>query len=42
MKRARGREVDIAIAACAVVHNARLWTLNPSDFKDIPNLKLLG
>jgi len=40
VKRARGREIDIAIAACAIVHNARLWTLNPEDFKDIPALKL--
>lgn len=39
--RPRGREVDIAIAACAVGNNAVLWTLNPGDFKDIPNLKLL-
>lgn len=38
---ARGREIDIAIAACAIVHDARLWTLNPADFKDIPDLKLL-
>jgi len=41
VKRARGREIDIAIAACAIVHAAQLWTLNPEDFKDIPNLKLL-
>ena len=40
VKRARGREIDIAIAACAIVHSAQLWTLNPADFKDIPNLKL--
>lgn len=41
VKRARGREIDIAIAACAIVHGAQLWTLNPADFKDLPNLKLL-
>jgi len=41
VKRARGREIDIAIAACAIVHNAELWTVNPDDFKDIPGLKLL-
>ena len=41
MKRARGREIDIAIAACAIAHESRLWTVNPSDFKDIPALKLL-
>jgi len=41
IRRARGREMDIAIAACAISHDAHLWTVNPSDFKDIPNLKLL-
>jgi predicted nucleic acid-binding protein len=41
VKGARGRETDIAIAACAIVHDARLWTLNRADFKDIPDLKLL-
>jgi predicted nucleic acid-binding protein len=41
LKRPRGREIDIVIAVCAIVHNAKLWTLNPADFKDIPNLKLL-
>ena len=40
LKRSRGREVDIAIAACAITHHARLWTLNAGDFSDIPNLKL--
>jgi len=39
--RPRGRELDIAIAACAIGDNATLWTLNPGDFKDIPALKLL-
>jgi len=41
VKRARGREIDIAIAACAIVQDAQLWTLNPADFRDVPNLKLL-
>jgi predicted nucleic acid-binding protein len=41
IKRARAREIDIAIAACAIAHNAKLWTANPADFKDIPDLKLL-
>ena len=41
LKRARGREIDIAIAACAIAHDSWLWTANPTDFKDIPNLKLL-
>lgn len=39
--RARSREIDIAIAATAIVHDATLWTLNPQDFRDIPGLKLL-
>jgi predicted nucleic acid-binding protein len=41
IKRPRGREIDIAIAACAIAHNATLWTLNPAHFKDIPNLGLV-
>jgi predicted nucleic acid-binding protein len=40
VRRARGREVDIAIAACAMTHEAQLWTLNTADFKDIPGLRL--
>ena len=39
--RARSREIDIAIAACAITHEAALWTLNPADFKDIPGLALM-
>ena len=38
--RARGRDMDIAIAACAIEHGARLWTLNPADFRDLPGLQL--
>ena len=41
IKRPRGREIDIGIAACAIANNAGLWTLNPDDFKDIPDLKLV-
>ncbi len=40
LKRARGREVDLAIAACAIVRDADLWTLNRDDFRDIPQLRL--
>jgi len=40
LRRARHREVDIAIAACAIEHEAALWTLNPKDFHDIPGLTL--
>jgi predicted nucleic acid-binding protein len=40
LKRPRGRDMDIAIAACAIEHGARLWTLNPADFRDLPGLAL--
>jgi predicted nucleic acid-binding protein len=38
VRRPRGREVDLAIAAHAISRDARLWTLNPGDFEDIPGL----
>jgi predicted nucleic acid-binding protein len=38
--RARSREVDLAIAACAIRHKAELWTLNRADFADIPRFRL--
>jgi predicted nucleic acid-binding protein len=41
VRRPRDREADIAIAACAIRHDAELWTLNVADFKDIPGLRLL-
>jgi predicted nucleic acid-binding protein len=40
VKRARQRQADLAIAACALEHNARLWTLNDRDFDDVPGLTL--
>lgn len=40
LPRARSRQGDIAIAACAIEHDAALWTLNPQDFADVPGLKL--
>jgi predicted nucleic acid-binding protein len=40
VRRPRGRELDLAIAATAVLNDAVLWTLNPRDFADIPRLKL--
>ncbi len=40
VKRPRGREIDLAIAASALTHGASLWTLNPADFRDIPGLSL--
>lgn len=40
LRRPRGREIDIAIAASALTHGATLWTLNREDFEDIPDLGL--
>jgi len=40
VRRSRGRETDLAIAACALSSDASLWTLNEDDFRDIPNLTL--
>jgi predicted nucleic acid-binding protein len=39
-KRARLRQADLAIAACAIEHGAQLWTLNERDFDDVPGLTL--
>jgi len=38
--RPRSREIDLAIAACALVREAQLWTLNQADFHDIPGIRL--
>ena len=32
--------MDLAIAACALEHGARLWALNTADFKGVPGLEL--
>ncbi len=40
VRRPRGREIDLAIAACAIVRDASLWTLNVDDFSDVPGLRL--
>ena len=40
LPRPRGREIDLAIAASALVQGAAFWTLNPRDFRDIPRLRL--
>ncbi|HET7291389.1 MAG TPA: type II toxin-antitoxin system VapC family toxin [Vicinamibacteria bacterium] len=40
LRRCRGREIDLAIAACALTLGARLWTLNRRDFEDLPGLEL--
>jgi predicted nucleic acid-binding protein len=41
VRRPRGRDLDLAIAACALEHDAVLWTANRKDFDDIPGLRLL-
>lgn len=41
VRKARGREVDLAIAATALAHGAAMLTLNRDDFRDIPDLRLL-
>ena len=41
LPRPRGRELDLAVAACSLTSGATLWTLNPEDFQDIPHLRLL-
>lgn len=40
LPRGRGREIDLAIAACALTLEARLWTLNPRDFRDLTGVRL--
>jgi predicted nucleic acid-binding protein len=40
VRRPRGREIDIAVAACAIAHGGALWTLDPQDFRDMPGLRL--
>ncbi len=39
--RARGREIDLALAACAIAAGGAIWTLNPADFRDIADLRLI-
>lgn len=41
IRRPRGREIDLAIAACAIAQDAAFWTLNPADFSDLPTLTLV-
>lgn len=41
VKRPRGREIDLAVAACALHDGAALWTLNRADFRDLPGLSLV-
>jgi predicted nucleic acid-binding protein len=40
VKRGRGREIDLAIAAVAIAQGAALWTLNVEDFRDLAGLVL--
>ena len=40
LRRPGGREIDLAIAACAILWDADLWTLNVQDFRDIPKLRV--
>lgn len=42
VRRARGREVDLAIAATALVWQASLWTLNRQNFADVPGLEVVA
>ena len=42
VRRGRGREIDLAIASCAIAQDAALWTLNVRDFADIPGLRLVA
>lgn len=40
VRRARQRQADLIVAACALERGAWLWTLNVADFEDIPGLTL--
>lgn len=42
VRKPRGREIDLAIAACALAREAALWTLNEADFRDVPGLRLFA
>jgi predicted nucleic acid-binding protein len=40
LRRPRARATDLSVAACAIVHGAALWTLDPEDLDDVPGLRL--
>jgi len=42
LARGRGREIDLAIAACAIARDAALWTLDVEDFADLSDLRLFS
>jgi predicted nucleic acid-binding protein len=42
VRNGRGREIDLAVAASAIIRQADLWTLNEADFADIPGLRLFS
>ena len=42
VRKPRGREINLAIAACALAREAALWTLNEADFRDVPGLRLFA
>jgi predicted nucleic acid-binding protein len=42
LHRPRHRDIELAVAACAMLQHAALWTLNPRDFADIPGLELIS
>ncbi len=42
VRRPRGREIDLAIAAHAITRSAALWTLNTDDFADVQGLTIIG
>jgi predicted nucleic acid-binding protein len=42
VRKPRGREIDLAIAACALAREAALWTLNEADFRGVPGLMLFA
>lgn len=42
LRRPRHRAIDLAVAASALTHQAALWTLNPQDFRDVPDLTLFS
>lgn len=42
LARGRGREIDLAIAACAISRDAALWTLDVDDFAALPALRLFA